>query len=115
MTLDIPNLVTRRRPLDPGGNTFITTSQVMCFGGGTRIATPDGERAAETLRRATASSRWTRTARRSIETVRWVGSRTLVWTIIPDPTLAAPSASAPARSARACRRAICCCRPTTAC
>jgi len=88
--LHIPNLVLADVTIDPVSNTFVTTSQVMCFAAGTRLATQDGERPADTLQAGDRVVALDPHGRRSIETVRWVGRRVLDLAAHPDPVLAAP-------------------------
>ena len=91
VTLDIPGLVFNDVTVsDNSGNTYVYTSQVLCFAAGTRIATPDGGRAVETLQAGDHVVALDAEGRRTIGTVRWVGIRTLRLTDHPEPALAAP-------------------------
>src|SRR5271166_6357371 len=90
--LTIPGLVLSDLTYSNGaGGVTLTTSQLpVCFGGRTRIATPDGERVAESLKRGDRVVALDQLGRPSVDTVRWVGMRTLRLAGHPDPALAAP-------------------------
>ena len=81
-TLIIPS----SNPLAEGESVFVTA--LPCFAAGTRIATPDGERAVELLR---AGDR-VRTASGDLRAIVWAGSRSVDILAHPEPGLVRPVA-----------------------
>src|SRR5208283_798602 len=72
VTLDIPGLNLSKLQLN---GSIITTTQPACFAAGTRIATPHGDRAVESLQPGDAVIALDRHGAKRAETVRWVGRR----------------------------------------
>ena len=93
--LDLPGLVfgdisAKTEIIGDSFDTVITTTQALCFEAATAIATPDGARPAGLLRAGDAVIATDAAGRAAVETVRWVGRRTLDLAAHPDPELAAP-------------------------
>jgi hypothetical protein len=68
----------------------LTVASVACYAAGTRIATPGGEVAIETLRPGDPVRTVDATGRPGTQVVRWVGRRRLDLAGHPDPDLVAP-------------------------
>jgi hypothetical protein len=89
--LDIPGLDLSDLSITVvGDNTFLTTTQTVCFAAGTGIATPAGQRLVEQLApgnvvlAAGLDGAW------RPQTVRWIGRRRVDLAAHPEPELAAP-------------------------
>jgi hypothetical protein len=85
--------------------TGLTVASVICYVAGTRIRTPDGEAAIQTLRPGDAVLTWARDGVSRREVISWVGRRWVDLPGHPDPELVAPirvraGALGPGRPAR---------------
>ena len=87
VTLDIPGLNLSKLQLN---GSIITTTQPACFAAGTRIATPHGDRAVESLQPGGAVIALDRHGAKRAETVRWVGRRLVDLAAHRDPDMVAP-------------------------
>ena len=86
LTFDREFLANQFSVTTSGSNTVITTDQVTCFASGTRLDTPDGEMAVESL----TIGDLVLTASGEARAVRWIGHRHLDLARSADPTKVQP-------------------------